>query len=113
MFRRATTALLANRPDALAAYPALLNIDGPSLRLVPQMVQLLSLSKFVLQPQASQVHRSSAEPDADDSPPPSDGDDDSSLLLAGPSIFEKGRKYESKSIKKLCAFGLFFLLYRR
>jgi hypothetical protein len=60
------------------------------------MVQLLSLSVFVLQPQASQVHRS-AEPDADDSPPPppSDGDDDSPLLLAGLSIFEKVTNVEA------------------
>ena len=29
MFRRAAIALLANKPDALAAYPALLNIAAP------------------------------------------------------------------------------------
>lgn len=72
----------------------------PSLRLVPQIVQLLSLSRFVLQPHASQVHRSSPEPAADDSPPPSDGEEESPLLPGGPSIFEDGR-YQRKKIGKI------------
>ncbi len=73
------------------------------------MVQLLSVSKFVLQPQASQVHRCSAEPDADDSPPPPPlpaGEDDSSLLLPGLSIFEKGWNHRSLSMLKVMRFFL-------
>ena len=42
------------------------NEDAPLFRLVPHMVQLLSLSEFVLQPQASQVHRCPAETDPGD-----------------------------------------------
>lgn len=83
------------------------------------MVQLLSLSKFVLQPQASQVHRCPPEPEPDDSPPPSDGDDDSPLLLADLSIFEKGCKHTSNRYAYLVDFSstkkelLYYSIYRQ
>ena len=61
------------------------------------MVQLLSLSKFVLQPQASQVHRCPAEPDSDESPRvpvPAERDDDVLLLSDDLSIIEMGWKLD-------------------
>jgi hypothetical protein len=89
------------------------NQHAPLFWLVPQMVQLLSLSEFVLQPQASQVHRCPPEPDTDDSPPPSDGKDDSPLLLADLSIFEKGCKHTSNRLLYTCVSRRLFLLQKR
>jgi len=103
--RRSVAPLLPNSPEALAAYPALLIMDDPLSRLVPQIVQFLSLSEFVLQPHASQVHRCATEPDADDAPTPAGGDaDDSSALLEAMSIFRgiQGARFYLESI--LCLF---------